>query len=503
MNRERRGAVRTPRVSNERAAQGKFRRWAVWLIPALFPLLCLGLGWRVVEPELRHHLFGPTNPPGLPGAAAAACFSPLLFCLAQWEADPARGALLTLMEVIAILLPAALLARVLAPRHAAWISLAPAAAWMLLQPGRSAPLHATALALSAALWGGYLLACVCRPKLKGASKRELSFKWSIAAQTGLIGVMGAGLWVNLDFREKALARVDLCARKGDWSGVLAHARGIPNPPAATRVDTHRALYHLGGLGERLFTIPQSKEVGLIPDLTAEPGAYLPLSELWYDLGMINAAQHYVCEAMEMRGPRPWILRQQARICLAKNQPVAARIFLNRLRAFPFQREWAENRLKEVESGGLVPELERAQRLTPSSDLVITRWDPVTTLAHLCEGCPTNRMAFEFLMAHHLLAFDLEGFAGELSRWPATAGEPLPVLFEEAYLLYQEAPRGPLPDLQGRAIRAETARRFADFKALIRQHGMKSKELELALAPAYGQTVWFYFLFGHTPRPRAS
>ena len=327
----------------------------------------------------------------------------------------------------------------------------------------------------------------------------------LGVQAAFLLATGTALWLTFNARERAIVRVDVCARQGDWAGVLATARHIPNSPAATRLDVHRALFHSGGLGDTLFSVAQLKEQPLIPGLLAGSGAYLPISELWLELGLVSAAQHYASEALELRGPRPWILRQLARICLLKDQPLASRVFLNRLKAFPSQRDWAERRLVAIDSGVAPPDEDLApiRRLGLSSDLVSNNWAVPEFLHHLLQANRTNRMAFEFLIAHYLLSFQLEQFVVELDHLDAFNDQHLPRHYEEALLLYLEDPRGPRVDLKRRSIRPETLQRFARFKAILRQQGLKSAALEPALVPEFGDSLWFYYLFGHTSPPGAA
>jgi hypothetical protein len=210
-------------------------------------------------------------------------------------------------------------------------------------------------------------------------------------QAALLGLAAITVCFTADLRRRSIVELDLDARQGEWNKVLALARHIPNLPAASRVDANRALFHAGGLGETLFSIPQTKSNLFIPDVRAGNASFLPLSDLWLELGVVNAAQHYASEALEIRGPSPWTLRQLARITLVKGKPLASRVFLSRLKQSPLHRAWAEDQLRAVENGTAEhdPNVCGLQALCLPTDVPSEGWPPEDLLSRLLENNATN------------------------------------------------------------------------------------------------------------------
>jgi hypothetical protein len=275
---------------------------------------------------------------------------------------------------------------------------------------------------------------------------------------------------------------------------------MSNTTPGARLDIARALFHTGQLGDRLFSFPRKKDEPLIPDLRAGWEAYLPTSEAFLDLGLVNAAQHYACESLEIGGPGLWTLRQLSKVCLLKGQPAASRIFLKRLSSVPGHADWAAERLEAIESD---PGNARCAELAALRPMCLTVDYPYQglpiedLLQKLLEANATNRMAFEFMMAHCLLSFQLDRFIRELPRFETLGYVRLPRHYEEALLLHQRNNPAAAQPLKRHTIARETQERFARFQKVISDSGRPAHELESALAGEFGDTLWFYYAFGRT------
>jgi hypothetical protein len=104
--------------------------------------------------------------------------------------------------------------------------------------------------------------------------------------------------------------------------------------------------------------------------------------------------------------------------------------------------------------------------------------------------PTNRMAFEYLMADYLLNLDLKGAVEHLRLLDNFDYARIPRPYEEALLLFQEL-AGVKVELKGRTIRSETAERFRQFKAAASEWGGQAKG-PAVMAARFGDSYWFYY-----------
>ena len=133
------------------------------------------------------------------------------------------------------------------------------------------------------------------------------------------------------------------------------------------------------------------------------------------------------------------------------------------------------------------------------------WSTEQILQQCLEANPSNRMAFEYLLAHYLLTSDMEGFASVAPRLKDFYPE-LPTHVQEALLGFRNEIGSLPPGIDGSAIDAETESRFQSFLSIWtqRQNG-PPEEAWKALEPGFGGTWWFFYIFGRTaagPPPQA-
>jgi hypothetical protein len=118
------------------------------------------------------------------------------------------------------------------------------------------------------------------------------------------------------------------------------------------------------------------------------------------------------------------------------------------------------------------------------------------LRQLLEANRTNRMAFDYLVAQRLLKNQLELLPVELGRLEALGETALPRPCEEALLIYQESRPGDVATLRNLPISAAARERYRRFVQLARRQPSPSAA-RAALAPEFGDTYWFFHLFGET------
>jgi hypothetical protein len=116
----------------------------------------------------------------------------------------------------------------------------------------------------------------------------------------------------------------------------------------------------------------------------------------------------------------------------------------------------------------------------------------------------NRLAFELLMANYLLNSDLDSLVPRLVELPRFGYNHIPRHYEEAALLFEMRHNGQKVDFGGLAIRDTTLARFRRFQMVIGQPygaaglGGAPSQRAGTLIAEFGDTYWFYFLFGETP-----
>lgn len=329
--------------------------------------------------------------------------------------------------------------------------------------------------------------------LPAAFKRGLWFQgaWIGRAVVLLAFLLGWGvLGLAFDQRQKFLAKIDYCASRGQYEAVLAAASQVNSldDPAMTRL--HLALYHTGRLAEDLFSFHNMIEVAPAEGIGQGCRAQ---SQTLFELGFVNDAEHMACEALEMEGNRPDLLRLLARISFLKDHPQAAQVFLNVLSLIPFQKEQASAAWPVVDSA--MPATERAfldqmRSRMLTNDVVHDGLPLGRLLDTLLDSNPANQMVFEYAMAYFLIDLDLEKVIEHLPLLNNFNYARIPRSYEEALLLHQQR-GGAQVDLKGRTIRTETTERFRQLRETLKLLRGRT-DAQAVMAAHFGDTYWYYY-----------
>lgn len=328
-----------------------------------------------------------------------------------------------------------------------------------------------------------------------APRGRPGLRWAVGLALAAVCV-----WTALDTSRRAGARLDRAVARGAWSDARAAASDLRHWSPAARLQVTRAWYHAGRLPEDLFSIPQTRGPELLPGLEAGLEPSRALAGLLFELGQVNLAERYAHEALELDGSRPDLLRLLARINVVKDRPEAARVFLNRLRLAPFHQAEARQALADLtrDPRGLAdPELAQVRGRWPPTDVPVSLLATEVLLRQLLTANRTNDLARACLVAHQLLSLDLDGLERD-GAWRAPAGPgTLPRPCEEA-LLWHHQPGGTQPPAAGELpVRPEIVARFQRFLQIGGRHRGDPAAARAALAPEFGDTFWFYAVFGTT------
>jgi|YelNatPaOPRAMG01_1025707.scaffolds.fasta_scaffold05164_2 hypothetical protein len=335
----------------------------------------------------------------------------------------------------------------------------------------------------------------------GARRRITPPGWSsFKRAAGLTFCMaGAALvWTGLDQQRHGLRTIAYCAAWDQHERLLAAARRLSSLDPASEIRLHRALFHSGRLLQELFTFTNQRLWTLFPELRYGQEACRAQSQTWLELGQVNLAEHFAHEALEIEGERPDLLRLLACVQVLKGRPEAARVFLHALSRVPFHRGWARTWLRALAADPRLAELPEVRLIRSrmvTTDLPHNEPATASFLRQLLHSNPRNRMAFEYLMAHYLLARQLDSLVQELARLDAFGYTNLPRHIEEAVVLYQHLQGGNPVELHGRQIRPETLQQFQQFAQAVARQTYQTPQGQQALARQFGHTYWHYYFFG--------
>jgi len=353
------------------------------------------------------------------------------------------------------------------------------------------------------------------PPAEGAHVSERPIPWvRLALAPAALVLLGIGAdVVSFDFPKRCLLDMAWSAEQRRWDDVLAHARRLPPSDVRasdprTIAEVNRALYFRGDLLDRMFAYPQALDtpsLALAYDTATTMAKFTPrqCSDVLFDLGRINESEHMAYEALEVFGDRPCILKRLVYTNVLKGQPEAAQRFLAFLQRSLLHGRWARDCRRQLDADPTlsgVPVVASRRELMVTRDSLDDTADLEKMLLGLLERNPRNRMAVEYLMAHYLLTRQLDKLVANLHRFDDVDLARLPRHCEEALVIYLATTRSQGPDLGGRGIRPETWRRFEEFVNTERRFREDVSAAFAALHPAFGDSYFFYYVFGHNRLP---
>ncbi len=222
------------------------------------------------------------------------------------------------------------------------------------------------------------------------------------------------------------------------------------------------------------------------------------SDIMFDLGHINEAEHWVQEAISLKGMRPRNLKRLALICLLKGEKNACRKCLNILHESPLFWKWSNYYYAYLDNDSLLVndrELAAIKAKIANSDFIASISTPELDLEKLLNQNPDNRLAFEYLGASYLLGGELLKFIEYFPKYYRTSYFGLPRHYTEAMLVYMtELKEGSLPLLGSLVTMQATIKRFKDFKQILTDYKGNKYYAQNQLQHDYGDTYWYYVLY---------
>jgi hypothetical protein len=258
--------------------------------------------------------------------------------------------------------------------------------------------------------------------------------------------------------------------------------------------TNMALAHKGVLPEYLLDFYQPFSNGLIPPVTPEESwqSIFVSNEVFFLIGDMNMAQH---SAMLGNTFSPYqrssrMMRRLAEINVVNGDSAAATKYLRILTKTLFHREWAESRLKMIQSSESNNWLASKRKLLPNADFLRKSNDYLSSLQFLVEQHPDNIVAVDYLLCYLLLNKDVKSFRENYDRYYLELKRSAPKVYAEALLTQLVADGASQQEALTYSINPETVKRFAEYTRIFEQTSGDINALNKQFAKSY----WFYYHF---------
>ncbi|MDF9831428.1 DUF6057 family protein [Parabacteroides sp. PF5-6] len=329
-------------------------------------------------------------------------------------------------------------------------------------------------------------------------RRYAAARMQYASQLLLLALLAAlGVWRVADWKKEELMAYDYYARVQKWNSILAMAdKKAPTGPLTVAM-LNLALSRTDHLPEYMFTYYQNGTEGLIPSFAKDHLQPLMVGEIYYWLGLINTAQRFAFDAMETIPDYQKSVRAVKRLAetnLINGRYAVAAKYLSLLENTLYYRSWAKQTRTYLANEARInahPEWGTLRSYRPGEDFFFSETEKDQMFGLLFQQNPSNRMAYEYLLAFTLLKKDLPAFYRyyPLGEGTITYGM-IPRAYREALaLIWSQVNYDPARKPHGLSDRA--VGRLENYRGIFTTQSDPAS----ALKRTHGDSYWFYFHFG--------
>ncbi len=269
--------------------------------------------------------------------------------------------------------------------------------------------------------------------------KEQLTRWLPLSTTVVVLIAGVVLTCSrAQMKKEEVLRYDHYARTQNWSKIMQMATKLPPSNPISIQAMNLAMMKTGQLPDKMFHHYQKGTEGMIAPFIRDMTSPLISAEVYYHVGMINTAQHYVFEAQEAIPD----FQLSSRCCLRLAETALicgnyelARKYITALQKTIFYKKKADQLMqllgnekaisKHREYGWL-----RSNRF--KQDFIFSYTDMVSMLGRLVLDNKANRGASEYALMWLLVEKNLPRFVQLLSLAKDAGYKEMPVHYQEAY-----------------------------------------------------------------------
>ncbi len=312
-------------------------------------------------------------------------------------------------------------------------------------------------------------------------------------------LFAAAMMVTRQQEQQRKIYINFLAQEAQWKEVLSESKKVHHYDRIVEFQTNRAMFFTGCLLDSLFYIDHPIGVnGLFLERIMMSQIAMHASDLYFDLGHINAAQVMAYEYQTKFRYSPRVLKRLALTNAINGHYAKAEKFINLLQKSPVHKTWAKDHMVLLDESlaGTLPVVAVNRLLQPQRDFFLHATSPNSDMAALLESNEANRMAFEYLMAYYLLECKMGNIADRISWLNKYDYAIAPQHIEEAAIMYQAGAKStglePITDFR---FHRDRIARFADFNKIMLTYKTTQQRKTQLVQRGYGNTFWYYLFDG--------
>ena len=287
--------------------------------------------------------------------------------------------------------------------------------------------------------------------------------------------------------EEAL-EYDHMAWKQQWYKIILKAGKKQPSTSMSMTCLNLALVKTGQSGDMLFNYFQNGTEGLIPEFGGDFTSPLTTAEVFFHMGLINEAQHYVFEAMEAipnHRKSARCLKRLAQTNLINEQYGVAKKYLDLLHKTLLYRNWSHNASLENH-----PEWSILQTYRLTEERIFGSTNMLNILKDLTEKNADNKTAFQYLMAYTLLNKEWDK-ATEFYELGKHHYSRMPWAYQQAMAFEWYQKSGNINQTQ-QELDQEIIQGLTEFMKTMSL--TSEKQARAILEKPFGHTYWYYLYF---------
>ncbi len=252
-----------------------------------------------------------------------------------------------------------------------------------------------------------------------------------------IALLWTGISKGYDREMYELIWQDYQVRNEQWDAIIERAKEYQVKTSFSSVCVNLALAEKRMLADRMFDFYQSGEDALIMPRIRDLTSMLPSMEVFWRLGMVNAAQRYAFDTQEsiLNGRKSGRCTKRIAECMLVNGHLkTAEKQLSLLRNTLFYRHWAQQATADA----------KVKALRYQQDFLFSYAEMDKMLGLLFMGNKDNKMALDYFIGQLLLKGDVQAFAQYLPMVQQYGGyQRMPLGYQDVALCIQR--QGNVPD----------------------------------------------------------
>jgi hypothetical protein len=320
----------------------------------------------------------------------------------------------------------------------------------------------------------------------------------IVVSTQLIVLSTLSGWLihsTADWSKEEIMAYDYSVRTQNWNAIISMANHKDPSAPLSVACLNLALSKNGTLGDCMFRYYQNGPEGLLPTFQRDFTLPFIAGEMYYHLGFLNTSMRYAFEAMEAipdykKSSRA--IKRVAEVNLLNGEYRVATKYLHLLQHTLFYSDWADSTLLCVGNKSRIDknkEWAALRKYQFTKDFLFSEEEKDQMLGLMVTHCPTNKMAYDYLMAYALLTKDLKHFVQYYQLGKTYGYKNTQAHYQEA-LIFIWANKTSQLNNSPWGIDESVKKAFSDYAKI---YSTVQKDDAVALN-AFNQTYWYYLNF---------